>query len=308
MDLQGASGEGAGTSRVRPAVITPSLEAVWPDVERRLRALLYKRGLDQPSADDVVQEVALRVIDNDVTYDSPGDLLRWAAPVACRLHVDLLRHRARHVHPEEATEPAARDDVAGQVADRLELQRALRGIASLRPADRAAIMEAVAADTVPGSRQEAVRLAVRRHRARHRLAVVLEHLAAAVGALRLALRDRRTVALAALVPVAAMPFLVTLPHAAPAAEGATRAVTVPAAASRREAVTVRDAAPAIARPLPNAAGAAPKVRPRPTRTEAVRVSAPAGLGVRAGTERARPGESLLCVGGIPPRSLRVCVL
>jgi hypothetical protein len=290
-------------------VITPSLEAVWPDVERRLRALLYKRGLDQPSADDVVQEVALRVIDNDVTYDSPGDLLRWAAPVACRLHVDLLRHRARHVYPEDATEPAAGDDVAGQVADRLELQRALRGIARLRPADRAAIIEAVAGP-VPASRQEAVRLAVRRHRARHRLAVVLEHLAAAFGALRLALRNRRTVALATLVPVAAMPFLVAVPHVRPADAAVTPGLTVPAAVSRQEVVHVRDAAPAITRQALTRGGhaAAPAHARGSTEHEAVRVSAPAGLGVRAGTDRRRPGEPILCISDIPLRSQPVCVL
>jgi len=171
-------------------------------------------------------------------------------------------------------------------------------------------VEAMAADgTVPSSRQEAVRLAVRRHRARHRLAVVLEHLAAACGALRLALRDRRTVALATLVPVAAMPFLVALPHAGPAEAATDPGLTVPAAVSRQEVVRARDAAvPSAHAPAPRAPHPSPSPSRGSSEHEAVRVSAPAGVGLRAGTDHAGRDEHVLCVGGIPFGSQRVCVL
>ncbi len=138
MDLQGDAGA-TQRSRTGDGVITPSLEAVWPDVERRLRALLYRRGLDHASAEDVVQEVAVRALAGRVTFTSAKDLLRWAGPVACNLHVDLLRQRARLLDTEPDPERPAPQDVAVEVADRLELQRALRGIAALRPADRAAM-------------------------------------------------------------------------------------------------------------------------------------------------------------------------
>jgi DNA-directed RNA polymerase specialized sigma24 family protein len=175
-----------------------------------LRALLYRRGLDAPSAEDIVQEVALRALANDVTYASAQDLLRWAGPVACNLHVDLIRHRARMFDGELATDHPASNDVAGEVADRIELQRALRGIAALRPADRAAIIDAVAENPAPPSRKEAVRLAVRRHRARSRLLVVLEQLAGVFAPVRWLRRGKRgaAVALAAVTPVVVLPLVV----------------------------------------------------------------------------------------------------
>lgn len=318
MNLQGD--EGLVPARGGVPVITPGIEDVWPDVERRLRALLYRRGLEQASADDVVQEVALRVLAHGVTFDSAEDLLRWAAPVACRLHVDLLRHRARMTDAEEAPDHASRVDVAGEVADRLELQRAWRAIASLRPADRDAIIEAVADEApIARSRQEAVRLAVRRHRARSRLAVVLEQLAAFGGVLagwRVLVRQRRA-SLAALVPAAAaIPLMVTLapsvtpPSAAnpPAAIAPVQVAVVP-----EEVVNVsrRTASPVVARP------AAPPVRraPRVARVEAdpkpapqkVEVDTGAGFGVTATRDQRRADDHFLCLYEVP-RVDQVCVL
>jgi DNA-directed RNA polymerase specialized sigma24 family protein len=306
-------------------VITDGFESVWPDVEPRLRALLYKRGLDQPSADDVVQEVALRVLAHGVTYESAGDLLRWAAPVACRLHVDLLRHRARMTDPDEATDRPSRDDVAGEVADRLELQRALRGIARLRPADRDAIIDAVASEpSVPRNRQEAVRLAVRRHRARSRLAVVLEQLAAWVAGTavwRALTRDRRGPALAALLPAAAAIPLMMSPGPQHAAAPAPRppAVPAPAAAPAPHTVTVRDIARAAAPAVAAARQAAPVeareavtvAHPVPGAPERQRpkvgVDGPGGLGVKAAQDPRTSDDRFFCVYDLPVTGT-ACVL
>ena len=318
MDLQGD--EGLARARGGPSVITPGFEDVWPDVDRRLRALLFRRGLDQSSADDVVQEVALRVLAHGVTYESAGDLLRWAAPVACRLHVDLLRHRARLTDPDDAAEHPARDDVAGEVADRLELQRALRAIATLRPADRAAIIDAVAAEpSVPRDRQEAVRLAVRRHRARNRLAVVLEQLAAWVTGLfagsRLLVRgERRGPAIAALVPAAvAIPFMVTFGPAAPTPTPTRPPAAVAPAESGEEPRATNVAARSAIRPA-DVKSVAPEgrrtTRPvttaRPAPKQAVDVDGPGGIGVRAGTDQRRPDDRLACLNNVPAVG-RVCL-
>ncbi|HEX8002836.1 MAG TPA: sigma-70 family RNA polymerase sigma factor [Mycobacteriales bacterium] len=300
-------------------VITPGFESVWPDVERRLRALLYRRGLDQPSADDVVQEVALRVLAHGVTFESAGDLLRWAAPVACRLHVDLLRHRARLTDPEEATDRPSRDDVAGEVADRLELQRALRAIARLRPADRDAIIDAVASEpAVPRDRQEAVRLAVRRHRARTRLAVVLEQLAGWVAATlagwRALLRDRRGHVLAALVPAAAVLPLILSPHTTPPPDSVAAPPPVAAAPAapvvRAIATTRAVTATAVRAPVRPAATTVSRTRraaPAPSaRREDVKVRAP-GIGIVAGRDARQSDDKFLCVTNVPVVD-RVCTL
>jgi hypothetical protein len=299
-----------------PGGVPAEFEDVWPLVERRLRALLYRRGLDQASSDDVVQEVALRVLAHGVTYESSEDLLRWAAPVACRLHVDLLRHRARITDADEAPEHPARDDVAGEVADRLELQRAFRAIATLRPADRDAIIDAVAAEPpVPRDRQEAVRLAVRRHRARSRLAVVLEQLAGWIAGLaggwRVLAARRRSTALAALVPAAAaIPLMVTFaPHAVPLDPQARppAVANAPEAAPRTTAVTsVRSAATsaastraalrrAVVAPV-RKAPAAPRAKPDKPEVD---VDGPNGIGLEAGQDARRPDDRFLCVNDVP---------
>ncbi|MDQ1712873.1 MAG: hypothetical protein QOE45_2323 [Frankiaceae bacterium] len=322
MDLQ--RGEGAEASGEGRAVIGPAFETVWPDVERRLRALLFRRGLDRASADDIVQEVALRALANHVTFASASDLLRWAGPVACNLHVDLVRHHARMLDAPQAEDHAADDDVPRQVAERIELQRAFRGIAALRPADREAIIEAVTSEqAVPRTRKEAVRLAVRRHRARSRLLVVLEQLAGWLGGwlagTRVLRRGRRVALAGAMLPAAvAIPIIVTW-HAPPAPSGARPARPAVAVPLTREATSVTfltrpapsaqraDATAARAARPRHAARPAPAVAAKP-RPKPLRVDSPAGIGAEAGRDDRGPREHVYCqkLGGLPVDE--ICVL
>ncbi|HVF03754.1 MAG TPA: sigma-70 family RNA polymerase sigma factor [Frankiaceae bacterium] len=292
-------------------MITPAFETVWPDVERRLRALLYRRGLDQASAEDVVQEVALRALSGGVTFTSAKDLLRWAAPVACNLHVDLLRQRAWLEHEVDADRPCS-SDVARQVADRLELQRALRGLAALRPADRAAIMDAVRDDHAePRTRKEAVRLAVRRHRARSRLVLAMEQLAAWVVGWRW-LRQPSAVATAAvLVPAAAFPLLFTTP-APSSAPPTSRAPAASEPAVRPPAARdARAVGPAAAGTTATGTGRAPSGRAgaarataapepaAPTQPPLVDLHTADGKGAKVHTDDRREGDKHVCITDLP---------
>jgi DNA-directed RNA polymerase specialized sigma24 family protein len=320
MDLHNGTGA-TQRSRADAPLITPPFESVWPDVERRLRALLFRRGLDSPSADDIVQEVALRALAHHVTYASAADLLRWAAPVACNLHVDLVRHRARVLDDPGATERPATVDVAREVAHRIELQRAFRGIAKLRPADREALIDAVAAEpVVPRSRQEAVRLAVRRHRARNRLAVVLEQLAAWAAAARLLARPRRFAALALVPAAVAVPLLVQagLPHhrsidlaperVAPAAMYPPDAAAWlrTAADAARPTAARRAARTAAAHHRAGTPGAAST---GPSTEQHVSVTAPGtDIHAKAGREPRPPGQHhVFCLTGVPSLDRDVCL-
>jgi DNA-directed RNA polymerase specialized sigma24 family protein len=306
MDLQGDAGA-TQRSRAGGEVITPPLEAVWPEAERRLRALLYRRGLDRSTADDVVQEVALRVLAGNVTYDSAKDLLRWAGPVACNLHVDLLRQRARlHDGEVDAEHPAAHD-VAREVADRMELQRAFRGLARLRPADRQAIIDAVTEDAAPGrTRKEAVRLAVRRHRARNRLALVLETLAANVLGWRWLRRTGLAGGAVAVVPLVTLPLLLVLPPR-PAPSPRPHEVTAPAPAA---VVRLREGRAAPARAAGRAA--APRVDARGGPRAEVEVGAeqrkaapivdvetPNGVKAKVRGDERQPDDYLICARDVP---------
>jgi DNA-directed RNA polymerase specialized sigma24 family protein len=317
MDLQGDAGA-TQRSRAGESLITPPpFEAVWPDVERCLHALLYRRGLDRASADDVVQEVALRALAGRVTYTSAKDLLRWAGPVACNLHIDLLRQRARLSDDEVGADRPASNDVAGEVADRMELQRALRGIAALRPADREAIMEAVTAEPVPPrNRKEAVRLAVRRHRARSRLILVMEQLAAFVFGWRWVRQPKAATAAVAMVPVmAALPLLFVTPVPP---EAPTRPVPPRVATPVTRSVPVRaalTAAPpkAVPAPAPAAKRAVP-VRPQPQNAPAatpkpdVEIEGPSDIKIRGRGHDRPPGTTyVFCVWNVPELDRDVCV-
>lgn len=306
MDLLGDAGA-TQRSRTGDALITPPFELVWPDVERRLRALLFRRGLDQASAEDVVQEVALRALAGRVTYTSAKDLLRWAGPVACNLHVDLLRQRARLQGGGVTTDHPASNDVAGEVADRMELQRAFRGLAALRPADREAIMEAVTAEPVPArNRKEAVRLAVRRHRARSRLALVMEQLAAwTFGATWLRRSSRAATVAIAAVPIAALPLVLSLQPPPPARDVPVRTPVTESARVRTVNAGLPPAGPATGTatrrgptrraPVPNA------VRPRGTSPApaTVEVMPAEGAGIKAGSDGRRPDDKTICARNLP---------
>ncbi|HWL36411.1 MAG TPA: sigma-70 family RNA polymerase sigma factor [Frankiaceae bacterium] len=282
---------------------------MWPDVERRLRALLFRRGLDQASAEDVVQEVALRALAGRVTYTSAKDLLRWAGPVACNLHIDLLRQRARLQDGGVGTDHPASNDVAGEVADRMELQRAFRGLAALRPADREAIMEAVTAEPVPArNRKEAVRLAVRRHRARSRLALVMEQLAAwTFGAAWLRRSSRAATVAIAAVPIAALPLVLSLqpprepagtPVRTPVTESAqVRTVNNARVAPAEPATTgTTGRAPARRAPAREVAGPRATITPTPATIEVMPAE---DTGVKAGGDDRRPDDKTVCARNLP---------
>lgn len=95
-------GDGAGAPGV-PRTSTPALTQkspppladVWPDVAARLTRVLRRRGVDAATAEDVVQETAVRVLRTGVPYADGDDLLRWASVVGWRLAVDTRRKDRR---------------------------------------------------------------------------------------------------------------------------------------------------------------------------------------------------------------------
>ena len=197
----------------------PTLEDVWPEVSTRLRRQLCSSGLDRSAAEDVVQEVAARVLTARPSFESAGDLLRWATVVARRLAVD--EHRARRrLTADDTLERPSRVDVEAEALTRLQLDAVGRALPDLSPAHRQALTSVPVA---AAERSEQVRHAVRRHRARAQLVRLVERLpvvAAVLGILGALLRRRsarRLALVAALsVPVALVPLLSHGPARPPA--------------------------------------------------------------------------------------------
>jgi RNA polymerase sigma factor (sigma-70 family) len=177
-------------------------EAAWPWVQPRVAAVLGARGVQAADADDIVQEVALRALRHQGSFDSDEHFLRWCCRVAINLHIDSTRSQRRLTDGLREDEPS-REDTARTAERRLDLVTLTAGISELSAEEQQLLLD-------PGptsSRQEAVRLAVRRHRIRARLAALIEGVVVAVPVLRKLLRSLST---PAKVGVAALPVVATL--------------------------------------------------------------------------------------------------
>ena len=149
-----------------------SLEEVWPELRRRLLVRLNRMGMDPATAEDVVQEVAARIVSANVAYRSIDDLMPWAATVARHLGLDHRRAEARRptVPLEDAPSPVELDDL---LEHRRRLAAVVTGWPQLSDQDRHAL-SAPFTGARPSSRAEGVRWAVRRHAARARLAAIVD--------------------------------------------------------------------------------------------------------------------------------------
>jgi len=175
-DMQG---EPTRLSRTSRSVITTASRNRFESAAHAVRPLLVSRlrraGASPEDAEDVAQEALLRAWDRHVVFADDGDLLRWCTVVARRSHIDRLRQQPRLL--------ALRDVVAESAARELEavelrhvLGTVSTAMASLTEQERASLRAAPA--TALGDRATQVRRAVARHRARHRLRLLVGPFAA----------------------------------------------------------------------------------------------------------------------------------
>ena len=275
----------------------------WPGVNFRVVARLCRLGADRMTAEDLASEAVTRALDKGVTFESADHLFNWTMLVARNLFVDQCRAACRGPEVcELGDHDVATPDTAIVVEQRMQVRRVLDALGRLSSADRAAVLT----DLTPEDRREAVRLNVRRHRARARLRAALTALGGIVGLRRL---PRLTVAT---TPVAlATVVTACLPFVTPATGGGSGAApaAAPRVATAAQVHVVRPApAPAAARP------AAPKPAARPAVQAAAEPVAPAPkpiarvehgrAAVGAHEEQSRPGDSLVCAANT---QLLVCL-
>ncbi|HEX7167930.1 MAG TPA: sigma factor [Acidimicrobiales bacterium] len=166
-------------------------EEAWPEVERRVLSGLRARGIDHDVAEEAVQEAAARALRARPVVDSVDELSRWVFTVALRVVVDRSRRRLTTVSLDaigaaatsDASTPVADDagaDVERSAIARLDLARVTRALRGLRALDQASLLSAagVVDAAAPADRAEAVRDAVRLHRARGRLLDAVGRIAA----------------------------------------------------------------------------------------------------------------------------------
>lgn len=162
-----------------------ALEAVWPRVSRLLAAGLRRRGASPSIVEDVVQDVALRIMTHEPAYNDADDLLRWCHTVARNRLVDYHRSGERLVELAADREDGrpSHGELHAEVEARLRLARVLSSIRDLGVDDQQAIAPLLSDALEPpaANRKEATRLAVRRHRARKRLLDIVGPAAAVLG-------------------------------------------------------------------------------------------------------------------------------
>ena len=152
-------------TRTTSAGVTHELTDIWPEVRARLLGYLSARGISPANADDIVQDVAERVISHRVCFVDADDLLRWCFPVARHASVDQHRRSARLVSTHCVVDRATDDDLADTVGAKLRLRRVVDGWSKLSSSERQALVDAAqdAGPVLDGATR------VRRHRARKRL-------------------------------------------------------------------------------------------------------------------------------------------
>jgi DNA-directed RNA polymerase specialized sigma24 family protein len=154
---------------------------------------LARRGVPDADIADVVQETAARALATPPDVADADALARWAFTVALRISIDGHRRSGRvQLVPLDEDSPHG-GDVATIVEGRIRWQKTMRALSLLSGSDRAALAASLwptAPTEADASRRQAVRDAVRLHRARTRLTAMVARLGIVLGALWAALRRR----------------------------------------------------------------------------------------------------------------------
>lgn len=285
-------------------------------IVRRLRAY----GAERMNAEDLASEAVTRALTKKMTFESPEHLFNWTMLVARNLLFD--QRRAERRSPAfcaiDDVDTPSDHDTPTLVEHRIRLQTVLDALGRLSLDDRMAVMS----DAAPLDRREAVRLNVRRHRARARLRAALAGVAGLLGLplrlrLRLGVRRARTAG-TALAPAAFATALLTvgvpfahygLPDAeAPRPEPVRLDAAGPAA---RAGIATRAAASAPAAavrrvPSPRTGRGAPAPPPAAVRSQEVARVEAGGFGSRTVVRDNRPDEYLICVSEVVPGTGPVC--
>ena len=148
--------------------------SIWPSVFSDTVAWLQGRGSIR-SRPRTPRKKPGRALVHGIPFEKADDLTPWIRTVAWRLAV--VAHR-RSVRLEgERDQPARSPDVEVEVEGRLALETTCRAMGQLSASDRRAIIGGIHGEAA-ADRRETVRLAVRRHRARARLMLLVEGVAA----------------------------------------------------------------------------------------------------------------------------------
>jgi RNA polymerase sigma factor (sigma-70 family) len=211
----------------------------WGVVTSRVTGALSKQGFDDTTAEDAVAEAVARSLASDERFDDVDHLCAWAFRVARNMARDSRRKSSRLSLLDEIPDEPDAYDLVRHVEARDCLSRVGRALHELSSADQRSVVAGVQELERSTTRTEAVRLAVRRHRARARLKKLLERFAGIISAAKwerlaaLSCYDR--VAAVVIASVLALGSGVVPPHDMPVPAQWPGKVAAPPAAGIRSA-------------------------------------------------------------------------
>lgn len=171
----------------RATLDSAALERFWPEARERLLRALAALGIDEATAEDAVSEAATRALSRRLVVDDVDHFCRWAFVVARNVALDGNRRANRVVLLDSFPEQVDEYDLADHVLVRDRWRATADAITRLSATDRAALLGQLDEEP-PATRKEAVRQAVRRHRARARLREAMGRLGGWLGWRRLSSR------------------------------------------------------------------------------------------------------------------------
>lgn len=283
------------------------LEA-WPEVERRLFRLVRALSIERNRGEDFIQEAALRVVREQVPYDSPDDLYRWAAVVVRRLVIDSWR-RGRLLTDDSTLATAVSPvDVELEVERRLALEAVLRQWPHLTANARRAIVLAVE-EQATELHEDATRAqrAAARYRARQALRRASNGLLAATGVVSLRRHWRATTAAFAPAIVLAALLIPSLDAAQGRREGEVPRAGARGATTFEPLPKPSTLPPRDRGPLRRSAGArrSPNASRSPTPQRLVQAT-PGGVEVVVESEPRGSGPLLCASPALPPLPESIC--
>jgi DNA-directed RNA polymerase specialized sigma24 family protein len=173
-----------GRARTAGSTLTPEvLEGFWPLAQKRVVRSLRAQGIDAATAEDAVAEAATRALSRGLLVDDVEDFCRWAFVVARNVALDTSRRSRRLVSLESVADRADHYDLVRHVEVRQTWRETAHAMGSLSVSDRTALLDTLD-DEQAATRREAVKHAVRRHRARLRLRHALGQAGGFLGGLR----------------------------------------------------------------------------------------------------------------------------
>ena len=286
--------------------VTPEWADWWPLMRKRLLRFLRSRGVSLAMAEDVVQDVAERLLTRHVPHHNVDDLMRWCLTVARNSAIDQHRRQRRSVSLDSFDGDDAVDDseLVDIVEARIRLDRVLRALRTMSYDDMRCVMASIDNDAAVEVATPALR--ARRHRLRRRLSELVGGFGL-IGVLVRALRPqagRATLGLssAAVASVALVTIVAGVPHFGSSSGN----VRLHAAPSTVHIESVADRATVVRRSSGSVAGSGRA--PSGSHPAARRAAGAPGLHLRSpdqagtvdveGHDRGDRDKGLVCVRGL----------